>query len=46
VQAWKKVPEHREAQRLGREFFYTEYRIQVCDPHRTSRMPEIAMNKE
>jgi heme-degrading monooxygenase HmoA len=29
-QAWRQHPEHREAQRLGREKFYSEYRIQVC----------------
>ncbi|HVY54785.1 MAG TPA: antibiotic biosynthesis monooxygenase [Thermodesulfobacteriota bacterium] len=31
--AWRSHPEHREAQRLGREKFYSEFRIQVCaDP--------------
>jgi heme-degrading monooxygenase HmoA len=29
--AWRNHPEHREAQRRGRERFYAEYRIQVCD---------------
>jgi len=28
--AWREHPEHREAQRLGRERFYQEFRIQVC----------------
>lgn len=28
--AWAEHPEHREARRLGREAFYTEYSIQVC----------------
>ena len=28
--AWATHPEHREAQRLGRERFYAEFRIQVC----------------
>ena len=28
--AWREHPEHREAQRLGREKFYSEFRIQVC----------------
>jgi heme-degrading monooxygenase HmoA len=31
VAAWKAHPEHREAQRLGRERWFTEYRITVCD---------------
>jgi heme-degrading monooxygenase HmoA len=29
--AWRAHPEHREAQRLGRERWFTEYRITVCD---------------
>jgi heme-degrading monooxygenase HmoA len=29
--AWKNVPEHREAQALGRESFYTEYEIEVAE---------------
>jgi heme-degrading monooxygenase HmoA len=28
--AWRNHPVHREAQRLGRELFYSEFRIQVC----------------
>lgn len=28
---WGEHPEHLEAQRLGRERFYSEYRIQVCE---------------
>lgn len=32
--AWRKDPEHLEAQRLGRERFYEAYRIQVCAPMR------------
>lgn len=28
--AWRNHPEHREAQRLGHEKFYSEFRIQVC----------------
>ena len=30
--AWRDHPEHVEAQRLGREKFYSEYSIQVCEP--------------
>ncbi|MGE0789085.1 MAG: antibiotic biosynthesis monooxygenase [Sandaracinaceae bacterium] len=29
--AWLEHPEHREAQRLGRERFYSAYRIDVCE---------------
>jgi heme-degrading monooxygenase HmoA len=28
--AWREHPEHRAAQRLGRERLYASYRIQVC----------------
>jgi heme-degrading monooxygenase HmoA len=28
--AWRDHPRHREVQRLGREKYYTEYRVQVC----------------
>lgn len=29
--AWRNHPEHREAQRLGRERWFAEFRITVCD---------------
>jgi len=31
LEAWKKVPEHLEAQALGRAAFYTEYEIEVAE---------------
>ncbi len=34
LQAWREHPEHRIAQRQGRDRFFTEYRIQVCTPVR------------
>ena len=36
VDAWKAHPEHVAAQRRGREEFFADYRIQVCDLIRTS----------
>ena len=36
-EAWREHPEHLEAQRLGRERFYAEYSIQVCEPLRAAR---------
>jgi len=30
MRAWREHPEHRKAQALGRELFYSEYQIQVC----------------
>ncbi len=37
LRAWREHPEHREAQRLGRERFYTSYTLQVAEPGRESR---------
>ena len=37
--AWRDHPEHRAAQRLGRERFYSEFRVQVCTLQRESRFP-------
>ncbi len=39
--AWRDHPEHLEAQRLGREEYYSEYKIQVMDnPRSYSYKPE------
>lgn len=35
VKAWREHPEHREAQRLGRERFYSEYSITVAEQVRS-----------
>ncbi len=37
LQAWRQHPEHREAQRIGRERFYESYTLQVGEPARESR---------
>jgi len=37
VTAWREHPEHKIAQRRGREEFFSEYHIQVCTPVRESR---------
>jgi heme-degrading monooxygenase HmoA len=36
--AWRKHPEHLQAQRLGRELFYSEFQIQVCNVERAYGM--------
>jgi len=36
VDAWKVHPEHLVAQRRGREEFFADYRIQVCNLIRTN----------
>ena len=35
--AWRTHPDHTEAQRIGRERYYSEYSLQICDPARESR---------
>ncbi len=35
--AWRNLPEHREAQQIGRDRFYEEYTLHVADPVRESR---------
>lgn len=42
VMEWRAHAEHQEAQRLGREKFYTEYSLQSCEVLRTTkfRRPE------
>lgn len=35
LEAWRRHPEHLEAQRQGRETFFLEYSIQVCRPLRS-----------
>ncbi len=37
--AWREHPEHKEAQRLGRERYFLEYHIQVCTAVRDYRFP-------
>jgi heme-degrading monooxygenase HmoA len=37
--AWREHPEHQEAQRLGREQFFSEYQIQIGTLSRTYRFP-------
>jgi len=36
--AWAEHPAHRAAQKLGREQFYSEYSLQVCQSLRTSTL--------
>jgi heme-degrading monooxygenase HmoA len=35
LDAWRANPEHLEAQRAGRERFFAQYRIEICDLVRT-----------
>ena len=38
--AWRLHPEHVDAQKKGRQDFYLEYRIQVCQVQRESEYPK------
>lgn len=40
LHAWRHHPEHLEAQRLGREKYFSEYQIQVCTPVRAYAFPK------
>ena len=35
-QAWATHPEHVEAMKLGRQKFYAQFKVQVCDVRRTA----------
>ena len=37
MRAWRTNPEHRAAQKLAQEKYYTEYSIQVCTLDRESK---------
>lgn len=37
LRAWREHPEHRKAQALGREAFFAEYTLYVCEDPRESR---------
>jgi heme-degrading monooxygenase HmoA len=37
LRAWRSNPEHIAAQKLARQKYYTEYRVQVCTLDRESR---------
>jgi heme-degrading monooxygenase HmoA len=37
MRAWRTNPEHRAAQKLAREKYYTEYSVQVCTLDRESK---------
>jgi heme-degrading monooxygenase HmoA len=39
LRAWREQADHRQAQELGRQKFYSEYRIQVCQPIRDYCFP-------
>jgi heme-degrading monooxygenase HmoA len=40
MRAWREQPDHRQAQELGKKLFYSEYRIQVCQPVRDYCFPK------
>jgi heme-degrading monooxygenase HmoA len=42
MRAWRMHPEHRAAQRKGREVYYSAYSLQVCDLKRQSKFDRSA----
>jgi heme-degrading monooxygenase HmoA len=42
MRAWRTNPEHRAAQKLAREKYYSEYHIQVCTLDRESKFKAAA----
>jgi heme-degrading monooxygenase HmoA len=40
MRQWREQADHRQAQELGRRLFYSEYRIQVCQPIRDYSFPK------
>ena len=40
--AWRMHPEHRDAQRKGRDIYYESYSLQICEVKRTSRFDRNA----
>jgi heme-degrading monooxygenase HmoA len=40
MRAWREQSDHRQAQEMGRKLFYSEYRIQVCQPIRDYSFPK------
>jgi heme-degrading monooxygenase HmoA len=39
IATWRKHPRHREAQGKGRQLFYSEYQLQVCEVVRSHDFP-------
>jgi len=42
MRAWRTNPEHRAAQKLAREKYYSEYHIQVCTVDRQASFKAVA----
>ncbi len=46
LRAWREHPQHRRTQQLGRDEFYEEYTLYVCDEPRTSRFNRAGQSVE
>ncbi len=44
MDVWSKHPEHLEAKKAGRELFFTEFKIHVCDVKRTIKKDAAAQS--
>ena len=45
MRAWRTHPEHVAAQKLGREKYYSDYSIQICEVRRQSKFNEDELNR-
>ena len=43
--AWRMHPEHREAQRKGRDIYYESYSLQICELKRESKFERKAQDQ-
>jgi heme-degrading monooxygenase HmoA len=45
MRAWRTHPEHVAAQKLGREKYYSDYSVQICEVRRQSKFNEDELNR-
>ena len=45
LRAWRMHPEHRDAQRKGRDTYYETYSVQICEPKREAKFDRKAQVK-
>ena len=45
-EGWRTRPEHVEAQKMGRNEFYTEYKLQICEVVRESAFTSVSKSTD
>lgn len=46
IRCWREHPEHREAQRLGRDVWYESFDLQICEVKSQRRFDGIAASEQ